>query len=313
MQHKRILGIDVSKLWLDAALAGETAVTRIGNDKAAIARLLARLKPDLVAFEPTGGYERLLERVLREKGIGAVRLHPNDVVAYRKSRGIKAKTDRIDARLIAAFAADELVRRGPRPRLEGDPVLRELAARRRQLLHTIHAEDCRLAMAEQKSVRRSIGLVVAALGRSLKTLEAEIARHLQSNPKASRDAALLQSLIGIGPVVAMTLIADLPELGQLSGKKIAALAGLAPVTRRSGKTRYPERIGFGRPAVRQAMFNAARAAIRHPSPFRTFYDRLVEQNKRPGKVALAAVMRKLLVTANAILRDQTPWRLAETT
>ena len=145
---------------------------------------------------------------------------------------------------------------------------------------------------------------------SLQTLEAEIAELIAADPDAEGLSCLLQSVHGIGPVTAASLIADLPELGHLSAKEIAALVGLAPHTRQSGKTRYRERIGHGRPAVRRALFNAARAAIRHPSALKTFYDRLVTQNKRPGKVALTAVMRKLLVTANAIARDRQPWRLA---
>jgi transposase len=118
----------------------------------------------------------------------------------------------------------------------------------------------------------------------------------------------LQTIFGIGPVAAITLIADLPELGLLSAKQIAALVGLAPHTKRSGKTRYRETTGHGRPGVRRVLFNAARAAVRHPSLFKDFYDRLVTDNRRPGKVALTAVMRKILITANAVARDRQPWR-----
>ena len=118
----------------------------------------------------------------------------------------------------------------------------------------------------------------------------------------------MQTIFGIGPVAAITLIADLPELGLLSAKQIAALVGLAPHTKRSGKTRYRETTGHGRPGVRRVLFNAARAAVRHPSLFKDFYDRLVTDNRRPGKVALTAVMRKILITANAVARDREPWR-----
>jgi transposase len=310
MSDKLIVGVDVSKEWLDLAVFGEAGVERIDSNEEAVAAWLERRRPALVAFEPTGGYERTLQRCLRSRGILFVRVHPNDVIAYRKSRGIKAKTDKIDARLIAAFAADELARRGLKPSIACDETLQELAARRRQIRDAIQAERCRLAIAGNKAVRKSITLAISALSRNLKAIETEIGSHLKSDKEASELMTLLQTVRGIGPVVAMTLLADLPELGHLSAKQIAALAGLAPITRQSGKTPGRDRIGFGRPAVRSALFNAARAAIRHASPFKAFFDRLVTEHKRPGKVALVAVMRKLLVTANAIARDRQPWRHA---
>jgi transposase len=310
MTDKPIVGVDVSKEWLDIAIAGGD-VERIDNKQDIIDRWLERVGPSLVAFEPTGGYERVLQQCLRRRGVLFVRVHPNDVIAYRKSRGIKAKTDRIDARLIAAFAAEELSRRGLKPSIAGDEVLRELAARRRQIRDTIHAERCRRATAGTKAVHKSIDLVIAALSRSLKTLEAEIGDHLRADEEATKLMALLQSLRGVGPIVALTFLADLPELGHLSAKQIAALTGLAPITRQSGKSRGRDRIGFGRPAIRSVLFNAARAAIRHPSPFKAFYDRLVTEHHKPGKLALVAVMRKILVTANAIARDRQPWRFAD--
>ncbi len=308
MTDKTIVGIDVSKNWLDVASAGAAGVVRIDNTPAAIAAWLAQARPALVAFEPTGGYERTLCAALRERAILFVRVHPNDVVAFRKSRGLKAKTDSIDAGLIAAFAAEELVRRGLRPTILGDEVLRELAARRRQLADTLQAERCRAALATTSEVRASLHIVIEALAASLATIDQALATRIAADPQTAALDGLLRSIQGIGPITARTLIADLPELGHLNGKEIAALAGLAPITRQSGKTRYRERTAHGRIGVRNALFNAARSAIRHPSPFKHFYDRLVTQNQRPGKVALAAVMRKILVTANAVARDKQPWK-----
>ena len=308
MTSKQIVGIDVAKDWLDASLAGEARVERIANAPEAIEAWLARRTPAVVAFEPTGGWERPLQAALRRHGIGFVRVHSNDVIAFRKSRGVKAKTDPIDARLIAAFAAEELVRRGLRPAILGDQALRELAARRRQLVDTLHAERCRLALAQAEPVRASLALVIDALAMSLRAMEAEIAARIAADPDLARRADLLRSLKGVGPVTAMTLIAELPELGMLSGKEIASLTGLAPHTRRSGKTKGPERTGHGRPGVRRVLFNAARSAIRHNPAMKDFYRRLTTENRRPGKVALVAVMRKMLVTLNAIARDQTPWK-----
>jgi transposase len=243
---------------------------------------------------------------LRARAILFVRVHPNDIIAFRQSRGIKAKTDRIDAQLIAAFAAEELVRRGMRPTILGNDLLRALAARRSQLASALHAERCRLALATEKPVRQNLELMITALGDSLDAIEAQIAKAIDRDPQTAQLAKLLRTVQGI---TAATLIAELPELGLLSAKEIASLVGLAPNTRQSGKTNSRASTGHGRPHVRQVLFNAARAALRHPSPFKDFADRLVTLNQRPGKVALTAVMRKLLVTANAIARDRQPWKL----
>lgn len=311
MTDKPIVGVDVSKDWLDLAIASDGKVERIKNEEAAILRWLERTKPGLVAFEATGGYERALQRCLRKSAILFVRVHSNEVIAYRKSRGIKAKTDQIDARLIADFAAKELSRRGLKPSIAGDEVLRELAARRRQICNAIHAERCRLALADTKVVRKSITLIIASLSRSLRTIEGEIDQHLKADTGASQLRSLLQTQIGVGKVTSMTYLSDLPELGHLSGKEITALVGYAPITRKSGKKESRSRTGFGRPAVRAVLFNAARAAIRHPSPYKDFYDRLTIERHKPGKVALVAVMRKILVHSNAIARDRQPWRFAK--
>ena len=306
----KIAGVDVAKEWLDICLGGEAKVERIANTGEAIRSWIDRVQPSLVAFEPTGGYERDLRQALHACGVLYVRVHPNAVIAFRRSRGIRAKTDAIDARLIAAFAAEELTRRGLRPSLDYDEELRELAARRRQLLDALQAERCRCNLAHGPAVRRSLMLMVDALVAQLEAIEAELEHCVARNAKTAKLATLLQTIQGIGPIVAMNLIADLPELGHLTGKEIAALVGLAPNTRQSGKTRQRSATAHGRPGVRRALFNAARAAIRHPSPFKLFYDRLLLQNRRPGKVALTAVMRKLLVTANAVARDLQPWKLA---
>ena len=228
-----------------------TGVERIANTREAVAAWLERVGPGLIAF--------------------------------RKSRGIKAKTDAIDARLILAFVCDKLARHELRASLIGDDRLRALAARRRQLVDTLQAEGCRPDAAALPAVRASLEAVIAVLRQSLNALEVELADAIAAHPQMAELAKLLQTICGIGPVVAMTLIADLPELGLLSAKQIAALVSLAPHTKRSGKTRYRETTGHRRLSVRRALFNAARAALRHPSPFKDFYHRLVTDNRRPGK------------------------------
>jgi transposase len=308
MADKVLIGIDVSKGWLD--VSDGRMVVRIDNEPDAITAWLDRACPLAVGFEPTGGHERQLIAALRERDILFVRVHPNDVVAFRKSRGIKAKTDSIDADLIRAFLVDLSARRALCGSIIGDDRLRALAARRRQLVDVLHAENCRLDLARDPLVRESIEAMTALLRINLARLEAGLAEAIAADPQSAELMGLLRTIFSIGPVVATALIADLPELGLLSGKEIAALVGLAPQTKQSGKRRYREPTGHGRPGVRRALFNAARAAISHPSPFRAFYDRLVSQNHRPGMVALVAVMRKILVTANAVARDRQPWNPA---
>jgi transposase len=310
---KTVVGVDVSKDWLDLARADGSETIRIANNPAAITGWVSRARDEglsLVAFEPTGGYERDLREILRDQGIVHVRVHPNEVIAFRKSRRIRAKTDRIDARLLAQFAAEELLRRGLPLTIAGDETLREMAARRRQLVEALQAEKCRLALARSPLVRASLTSSIAGIHAGLAGIEAALLAHIAEQPDLAQLAGLLQSLKGIGPVSVMTLIAELPELGHLSGKQIAALVGLAPQTHESGVSNRRAATGKGRTDVRRVLFNAARCAIRHNTVMRTFYQRLVEQNKRAGKVAIVAVMRKLLVTLNAIARDRQPWNHA---
>jgi transposase len=307
MTDKDIFGIDVAKDWLDIGRAGDIRIARIANSETAIEAWLDEARPAMAAFEPTGGYERSLREALRRRGILFVRVHPNELIAFRRSRGIKAKTDPIDARLIASFAAEELPRRGLKPSIVGDEALRELAARRRQLIDTIHAERCRLALAQAQPVKASLAIVIDTLAASLAAIEAELASRIAADPDTAEMDRLLRSLKCVGPITALTLIAELPELGHLSGKEIASLVGLAPRTRRSGKAVGREPTGYGRPGVRRVLFNAARSAIRHNPAMKAFYHRLTTENDRPGRVALTAVMRKMLVILNAIARDKQPW------
>jgi transposase len=303
---KIVVGFDVSKEWIDCAIGGAQQSVRIANDAAAIDAFLAKVGPQrigLAAFEPTGGYERVLRRCLRASEVVFVRVHPNEVVAFRRRRAVKAKTDRLDARLIADFAAEELTRRGRGPAIEADEALRELVARRRQLGEVLHAERCRRDLAATAAVRTSLSITIAAIEQALAEIETAIAAHVAASPMLTALAARMQSMVGVGPVIAYTLLAELPELGWLTGKEIAALAGLAPQTRQSGKRVGHASIGHGRPAVCNVLFNGARAAIRYNPKLAAFYRHLVDDNHRPGKVALVAVMRKMLVILNAMLRD----------
>jgi len=316
MSDKTFIGIDVAKEWIDVAFFGRPGAVRVVQTEAAIGGWLAGLDPaevGLVAFEPTGGHERLLAECLRRRGVAFARAHPNEVTAFRIRRGVKAKTDAIDARLLAEFAALELAGRGLRPLLEADDELRELTTRRRQVIATLHAERCRAALVRSPIVTASLDAAVALMAKDLATLDAAIAARIAERAPLARMAALLRSLKGVGPVTVATLLAELPELGQLSGKEIAALVGLAPRQRDSGRSHGRATVGHGRPGVRQVLFNVARAAIRRNQVMRATYERLVTQNHRPGKVALTAVMRRMLVILNAIARDGKPWKGAPVT
>lgn len=311
---KLFVGMDVAKQWIDIAIAGRRdGVKRIANSADAIAAWFSKVGKAgiaLVAFEPTGGHERTLRRCLVSAGVSFARVHPNQVTAFRRRRGIRAKTDAIDARLLADFAAEELDRRGLAPMVEGEEALRELAVRRRQLAEALHAERCRREMAENPVVRNSLAAAIAALEASLAIIEDAIRAQIAASPELVESDRRLRTFTGVGPVIAMTLMAELPELGRLSGKEIAALCGLAPYNRDSGKSRGHAGTGHGRPAVRRAIFNGARIAIRYNPAMKSFYQRLTRDNQRPGKVALVAVMRKMLVTLNAMTRDRADWRLA---
>ena len=262
-------------------------------------------------LEKRGGYERPLRRGLSAAGLPFARVHPNEIVAYRRARGMKAKTDRIDAQLLADFAATELAGRGLGPLVEGDDELRELTTRRRQLVELLQAEQSRARLVETKAVREGLETIIAALTAALRAMEIAIADHIAQRPELAATARHLQSLTGVGPITVSTLMGELPELGRFSGKEIAALVGLAPQTHESGKSRARARTGHGRPGVRRVLFNAARSALRHNPVMKAFYQTLVHENRRPGKVALTAVMRKMLVTLNAIAREQQPWRHAK--
>lgn len=314
MADKSFIGADIAQDWIDIAVAGHPSrACRIDNTAAAIDGWIATLVPSeigLIAFEPTGGLERLFRSASIAAGLTCVRVHPNEVVAFRLSRGVKAKTDVIDARLLAEFGAMELSRRGLAPLVQDDDVLAALVARRRQLVEARHAETCRAKRAATDAVTRSIATMLAVLTAELHQMDKDIAAHIASRPELAAMATLMRGVIGVGPVVVATMLGELPELGRFDGKEIAALVGLAPRNRESGRSRGRAATGHGRVGVRQVLFNAARCAMVHNPVMKTFYQRLVKVNGRPGKVALLAVMRKLLVTLNAIARDRKPWNHA---
>jgi len=303
------VGIDVSKTRLDVHVQPAGEVFAVSNDEAGVAELLDRLgRLDGLAgigLEASGRHERLAAAALAAARLPVVVLNPAQVRHYAQALGLRAKTDPIDARVIALFMA--AVR--PPIRAIADAATTELEAlmaRRRQLVAMLVAERARRAQAQPGPVRLSLARVVTTLEADLKELDAHIDKTVRGTPVWRDKEDLLASVPGIGKTIARTLLAELPELGHLSPKQIAALAGLAPYTRQSGRWRGRSFISGGRSAVRAALFMGAMVAARHNPMLKAFRDRLVAAGK-PKLVALIATARKLLVILNAIIRDQKPW------
>jgi transposase len=306
------VGIDVSKARLDVHVHPLEERFAVDNHEAGVAELVARLETlDGLAFigiEASGRYERLAVAELASAGLPVVVLNPAQVRHYAKAIGQRAKTDPIDARLIALFVA--AVR--PEIRPMDDALTQDLAAlmtRRRQIVAMLVAEKARRDQADPGLARVSIARSVTFLTDELKALDHEIDKTVRGTPAWRDKEDLLASVPGIGKTIARTLLAEMPELGTLGPKQVAALAGLAPYTRQSGQWRGKTFIGGGRSAVRAALYMGAMVAARYNPTLKAFRDQLVARGK-PKLVALIAVARKLLTILNAIIRDQKPWQNA---
>src|SRR5262245_8812006 len=267
-----------------------------------------RSSAHLVALEASGGFETIAAAALAAAALPVVVVNPAQIRAFAKAIGQRAKTDPIDAAVIAHFA--EATRPEPRPLPDAATrLLGDLVARRRQIVEMIGAERQRERRLTTPHLRKSIARLLKALERELVSVDAEIDDSVRGSPAWREKEDLLASVPGVGSTIARTLIAELPELGQLGRKQIAALAGLAPFTRQSGQWHGRSFIGGGRTTVRTALFMGAMVAKRHNPVLKAFFDRLVAAGK-PKMVALIAVARKLLTVLNAILRDNRPWQNA---
>jgi transposase len=309
---ERFVGIDVAKGRVDVHVRPDGAAFACGTDPDGLADLVARLeplRPKLVAMEASGGYEGVVAAALAAAGLPVAIVNPRQVRKFAGALGRLAKTDAIDAGIIAHFAA--AVRPDPKPLPDALALrLRELLARRRQLVVMINAEKQRLGKAGDPLARRSFQTILRSLAAERARIDRAIDKLIEASPLFCAKQDLLKSVPGIGDVVARTLIVELPELGTVDRHQIAALAGVAPMNRDSGRFRGRRRVHGGRVAVRAPLYMACLVAIRHNPPLRTFYQRLRDAGK-PAKLALVAVMRKLLTTLNAILRDRKPWAHAQ--
>lgn len=304
-----IVGIDVSKDRLDVAVRPSGEVFVVGRDAPGLEELIARLaplEPAAIALEATGGFETVVTAALGAAGLKVAVVNPAQVRAFARALGQRAKTDPIDAAVIAHFAEATRLKVRPLPDA-ATRLLAELMARRRQIVAMMVAEQQRKKRLTDRRSQKSIVRLLAALQRELASLELDIDEAVRGLPAWREKEDLLASVPGIGPIIARTLLAELPELGTLDRRQIAALAGLAPWTRQSGQWKGKSFIGGGRTAVRSALFLGAMAASRSNPALKAFRDRLVQAGK-PKLVAIVATARKLLTILNAILRDRTPWR-----
>ena len=304
------VGIDVSKNTLDVHVLPGGQHWRVANDQAGCVELIERLKPlgktALVVMEATNVFWRMAAAALAGAGVACAVVNPRQVRDFAKAMGKLAKTDALDAQVLALFAQriKPPVRALPDTQCQ---VAAEMLARRMQLMGMRVAEKNRLATATAKKVRKDIEVTIAFLEKRLSALDQEIDSWLQSTPIDQSRANLLQSFTGIGQNTARSLLITLPELGSLNGKQIGALAGLAPFAKDSGTHRGERHISGGRAAVRAALYMPAISAIQHNPVIRALYQRLVHAGKH-HYVAITACMRKILVILNAMIRSNQPWK-----
>lgn len=309
-QDRTFVGIDVSKHRLDVHVRPGGAAFSVGTDAASLKALAARLKRlgrAAVAMEASGGYELAPLRALDRAGVAVWRLDPGQVRAFARGLGRRAKTDPLDAEMIARCLQAVIDHVPPWTR---DPAAERLAALvgyRRKLVGEAAALKGYADRLDEPLIARMVKARINALKLATARIDKAIAQHIRAVPALAARAALIVSAPGAGPVLAATLLAELPEIGRLTAKQAAALTGVAPFDRQSGRSARPGRCRGGRRSVRTVLYMAALSAIRaRKQPLRTFYDRLVSTGK-PPRLAIVAVMRKLLVRINAMLKNNTAW------
>jgi transposase len=302
------VGIDVSKARLDVHGVPTDQASAYAHDEAgvdALLQVLTSAPPQLIVLEATGGLERALVAALLAKGLPVAVVNPRQVRDFAKASGQLAKTDRIDARVLAQFAKAIEPTQRPVPD-EAAQAFADLLTRRRQLVEMLAMEKTRLKQAPNKLVRKDIKQHIAWLENKLRASDEGLRQAVEDSPTWQAKRDLLGDVKGVGVVTALTLIGALPELGRLDRKQIASLVGVAPFNRDSGTLRGRRTVWGGRAVVRQVLYMATLSAVRFNPPIATFYRRL-RDNGKAAKVALVACMRKLLTMLNAMVRDGRPW------
>ncbi|MCK5911656.1 MAG: IS110 family transposase [Caulobacter sp.] len=309
MTQRCAAGVDVGRDWLDVGLAPSGKVFRTANGPSGIEALVARLRGEgagKVVLESIGGYGARLVRRLAQAGFEVGVVDPKRIAALRGAEGRRAKTDRLDASLIARFAL--LMQDAARPVPDAKAFeIRALSTRRRQLVEMAAMEKVRLKQTLDEAVADSCRQAIAWLAAERARIEARLEAELMATPDGRARDVLLRTIPGVGPAVSMTLLADLPELGSLDRKAVGSLAGLAPHPNQSGTRLGAAHIGGGRPCVRAALYMAAVSAVRSDNGFRREYLAMRHAGK-PAKVALVAIARKIVVAANAMLKSNQPWQ-----
>jgi transposase len=296
------IGVDVSMDWIDV-FEPQNGHKRVASAPKALAKLARRWAKvqAVVVFEASGGYDRPLRAALDGAGVAYARVNPARARAFAKSMGWLGKSDRVDARMLAEMGARLPLRR-TEPLTPARRALQALAARRRQLVEMRKQEACRLGQADHAFARRSCKRFIALYDRDIARVEAEMAALVAHEPEFAETERRLRTAPGVGPVVAATLIAEMPELGTLDRRAAAALVGIAPISRDSGRRSPAREIGGGRPVLRSALYLAALAASRRHPRFKAFRDQLEERGKKK-KAAIIATARKLLTCLNAMIRN----------
>jgi len=304
----KIVGIDVAKDKLDIAVLGENRASQVANDKQGIASLVKKMQklvPELIVVEATGGYQRAVVLELYEAGLPVAVVNPQRVRQYARACGLLAKTDKLDAFNLAEFGKQVKPRRFE-AKSEAGRYLSALLVRRKQVEEMLKAEKSRMRTVHE-AMRGSLERIIDELQAEKKRLEQEIGKFMKEHKEFAEQEQILRSAKGVGRVTAATLLAELPELGKLDRKKIAALVGVAPMNFDSGKKRGYRKTKGGRTEVRSALYMSTLVATRYNPLIKTQYQHLVGRGKLK-KVALIACMRKFLTILNAMLRDQVPFR-----
>jgi transposase len=307
-EYKNYVGIDVCKRYLDVCVHSSGEYFRVDNNADGFKVIQERLvdySPCLLIAESTGGYEADMVRTLQKEGWNVAVINPRQARDFAKALGRLAKTDRIDAGVLAHFG--KALKPTPKAISRDDEEsLSALTQRRRQLVDMLTVEKNRLSQAHG-SVSKPIKKSIEFLNKQLKDVEKQLTEHVKSDEEWSRKTEVLESIRGVGPVIAMTLIADLPELGKVSHKEIAALAGLAPFNRDSGFMQGKRSIWGGRATVRTALYMGALVAVRFNPVLKAFYEKLCQAGKQK-KVALIACARKLLTIMNSMIKNNVKWQ-----
>jgi transposase len=305
---RNCIGIDVAKQYFDLHILKTAQDRRLENSTGGIGKCVAlcnKIKPELIVMEATGGYELALAATLQAEGFAVAVVNPRRIRDFARAAGQIAKTDKLDARIIAQFAAT--MEPMPTEQInENTQILKALIARRNQLVRLHTAESNRLEHAYGKEIRRSISAVLKVIEAQLKTIDRQIREHIENTPRLRQRSEILNSVPGIGPTTANMLVTELPELGQLNRRQIAALIGVAPIARDSGTFRGKRMTGGGRKKIRSRLFMPTLVAARHNPVLRAYYNNLLSRGKCK-MVALVAVMRKLICIMNTMAKNNQKW------